>query len=84
MSITLKLKELPRPTFRRKLPLLGAIILPNIIQFRWTVTEKWSLNIFTHICTCSDGDLYPLLSFHTYNSSLEGAMELKFVLFCSS
>ena len=46
--------------------------------------EKWSLNVFTHICTCSSDVLYPFLSFHTHNSSLEGAMELKFAPFCSS
>ena len=42
------------------------------------VTEKWSLNISTHIRTCSGDDLYPSPSFRTHNSSMEGAMELKF------
>ena len=82
--ITPKLKELPRPTFGFKLPLLGVIILPNFIRFRWTVMEKWSVNVFTHICACSSDVLYPLLSFRTHNSSLEGAIELKFVPICSS
>ena len=41
-------------------------------------------NVLTHICTCSGGDLYPLLSFSTHNSSLEGATELKLASFCSS
>ena len=36
-------------------------------------------NVFTHSSTCSGGDLYPLRSFRTHNSSLEGAMELKFL-----
>ena len=82
--ITPKLKELPRPTFGVMLPLLGAIMLPNFIRFRWTVMEKWSRIVFTHICTCNGDVLYPLLSFRIHNSSLEGAMELKFAPFCSS
>ena len=84
MLITPKLKELPGPTFGFKLPLLGAIMLLNLKQFRWMVMEKWSQNVFTHICTCSGDDLYPLVPFRTHNSSLEGAMELKFAPFCSS
>ena len=83
MLITPQLKELPGPTFGFKLPLLGAIMLPNFSRLRWTVMEKWSLNVFAHICTCSGDVLYPLLSFHTHNSSLEGAVELKFAPFCS-
>ena len=81
--ITPQLKELPGPTFGFKLPLLCAIMLPKFIRFRWTVMEKWSLNVFAHICTCSCDVLYPLLSFCTHNSSLEGAMELKFAPSCS-
>ena len=64
--ITPKLKELPRPTFRLKLPLLGATMLLSYVRFRLTVMEKWSLNVFTHICTCSGDVLYPLLSFLTH------------------
>ena len=82
MLITPKLKELLRPTFGFKLPLLGAIMLPNFIRFCWTVMEKWSLNVFENICTCSSDVLYPLLSFRTHNSSLEGAVELKFAPSC--
>ena len=65
-------------------PLLGSITTPNFMQIRSTVMEKWSRKCFTHICTCSGDVLYPLLSFRTHNSSLEGAIELKFVPFCSS
>ena len=38
----------------------------------------------THICTSSGDVLYPFPSFRTHNSSLEGAMELKFAPFYSS
>ena len=64
MLSTPKLKELPRPKLELKLPLLGAIMLPSLIRFRSTVAEKWSRNIFTHNCTCSDDDLY-----HTYTKT---------------
>ena len=40
--------------------------------------------LHTFVRTCSGDDLYPLLSFGTHNSSLEGSMELKFAPFCSS
>ena len=34
-----KLQELLRPKFRFKLQLLGAITIPNVIRFRWTVVQ---------------------------------------------
>ena len=48
------------------------------------ITGEWTSMQMVHICTCSGDVLYPLLSFRTRNSALEGAMELKFAPFCSS
>ena len=81
---TPKLKKLQSPKSRLKQALLGSITTPNFTQIRWTVMENGVENVSTHICTFSGDVLYPLPSFRTHNSSLEGAMELKFAPFWSS
>ena len=45
MLTTPKLKELQRPIFIPKLPLLPATSTPSFMQFRYTVTEKCYQNV---------------------------------------
>ena len=58
---TSKLKELQGPKVTLKLPLLGATIPPNLMQFRCTVMEKCRQYISQH--TCMHDDLYQPCTF---------------------
>ena len=85
MFPTPKLKALQCHKMQLKRPLVVAINPPNFIQFCWTVMEKKHfvhtnvlVTTFTMCMHLSASE-----SFRTHNSSLEGAMELKFVSFCS-
>ena len=51
MLPTPKLKELQRPTFIHKLPLLPATSTPSFMQFRYTVTEKCHQNVMPCVTT---------------------------------
>ena len=84
---TPNLKELERRRLRLMLPLSGAISTPSLMWFRWTVTEKQSLNVCAHNSTFMRDDLYHTnvhVYIHIHNSSLEEYMQLKFAPFCSS
>ena len=48
MLIEPKLQELPTPKFGITLPLSDTTTNPSLIQFCWTVMEKWRLGICTH------------------------------------
>ena len=87
MFITSKLRELLGHKSTIKLPLSGAIITPNLIQFRLTAMEKQRLNICTHNSTSICDDLYRTRKTEclcTHISGQEGAMKLKFAPQCSS
>ena len=71
MFITSKLRELLGHKSTIKLLLSGAIITPNLIQFRLTAIEKQRLNICTHNSTSMCDDLYhtrTIECLHTHNS----------------
>ena len=76
------------PRFRLTLTMSGAIIALSLMCFCWTVIEKKRLKIVVlSYATCLCDDLYHTHAsepFNAYNSSLEGATELKFAPFCSS
>ena len=84
MFSTPKLNQLQCHKARLKQPLLDAKTKLNFAQICCTVVEKSSLNISTHKCSCRCDDLYPSKYLRTHNYAVEGAMKLKFALFCSS